>query len=81
MNQSTAVTSTSMADIAKELDKLGIEGEEGKDVSLKELRKAFKRKSLAMLPEKHPSVVNAHAIFEDINYAFLKVSQSYYVIV
>ena len=63
-----------MTEISKELQKLGIEVEEGKDLNLKDVRKAFKRKSLAMLPEKHPSIVNAHAIFEDINYAFLKVS-------
>ena len=62
-----------MTEISKELQKLGIEVEEGKDLNLKDVRKAFKRKSLAMLPEKHPSIVNAHAIFEDINYAFLKV--------
>ena len=49
-----------MMEIADELGKLGIE--EGRDVNLKELRKAFKRKSLAMLPEKHPTVVNAHAM-------------------
>ena len=55
-----------MTEISKELQKLGIEVEEGKDLNLKDVRKAFKRKSLAMLPEKHPSIVNAHAIFEDI---------------
>jgi lipopolysaccharide biosynthesis protein len=60
-----------MMEIADELEKLGIE--EGRDVNMKELRKAFKRKSLAMLPEKHPTVVNAHAMFEDINSAFVKV--------
>ena len=63
-----------MTEISKEFQKLGIEVEEGKDLNLKDVRKAFKRKSLAMLPEKHPNIVNAHAIFEDINYAFLKVS-------
>ena len=60
-----------MMEIADELGKLGIE--EGREVDLKELRKAFKRKSLAMLPEKHPTVLNAHAMFEDINSAFVKV--------
>ena len=65
---------TSMAEIAEELERLGVEFEEGKDVTMKELRKSFKRKSLAMLPEKHPTVVNAHAVFEDINSAFIQVT-------
>ena len=60
-----------MNDIVTELEILGIE--EGTEVNLRELRRAFKKKSLAMLPEKHPTIVNAHAQFEEINTAFVNV--------
>ena len=61
----------SLNDFRKELDLLGV-GDD-KDISLKDLKKAFKRKSLAMLPEKHPTVPNAHSQFEEINEAFVQV--------
>jgi DnaJ-class molecular chaperone len=55
----------------KELDLLTIAND--KEINLKELKKAFKKKSLAMLPEKHPTIANAHSQFEEINEAFTKV--------
>ena len=59
-----------MEDLRTELEILGIAG--GENLTLKELRKSFKRKSLAMLPEKHPTVANAHSQFEEVNSAFVK---------
>ena len=61
----------SLNDFKKELELLGV-GDD-KDICLKDLKKAFKRKSLAMLPEKHPTVPNAHSQFEEINEAFVQV--------
>ena len=60
-----------MKEFAEELEILGIPDQN--DVSLKELRRAFKKRSLAMLPEKHPTVANAHTQFEEVNAAFVKV--------
>ena len=54
-----------------ELTILGIP--EHTDINLRELRRAFKKRSLAMLPEKHPTVANAHTQFEEVNAAFVKV--------
>ena len=50
---------------------LGFSGDE--TLTMKECRKMFKRKSIAMLPEKHPTVPNAHSRFEEINIAFIEV--------
>ena len=61
----------SLIDFKKELELLGV-GDD-KNISLKELKKAFKKKSLAMLPEKHPTVPNAHSQFEEVNEAFVQV--------
>ena len=61
-----------LGDYRKELDILGVTDE--KEINLKELKKAFKKRSLAMLPEKHPTVANAHSKFEEVNEAFLEVS-------
>ena len=41
--------------------------------SLKDLRKAFKRKTISLLPEKHPGIANAHTRFEELNNSFVKV--------
>ena len=41
--------------------------------TLKDLRKAFKKKSILLLPEKHPDARNAHSKFEEVNCAFAKV--------
>ena len=60
-----------MQECQHELETLGIAN--GENLSIKELRKSFKRKSLAMLPEKHPTVANAHSRFEEVNSAFVKV--------
>ena len=60
-----------MQEYRSELEVLGIT--DGMSLTLKELRKAFKKKSLAMLPEKHPTVANAHSQFEEVNTAFVKV--------
>ena len=61
----------SLADYINELDLLGISNE--KEIRLIELKKNFKKKSLAMLPEKHPTIANAHSQFEEVNEAFVKV--------
>ena len=61
----------SLADYINELDLLGISNE--KEIRLIELKKNFKKKSLAMLPEKHPTIANAHSQFEEVNDAFVKV--------
>ena len=61
----------SLHDCRKELNLLNIANE--KEINLKELKKAFKKKSLAMLPEKHPTIANSHSQFEEINEAFTKV--------
>ena len=53
-----------------ELSVLGIHDE---NVNLKDVKKYFKKKSVQMLPEKHPSVPNAHTKFEEVNAAFIKV--------
>ena len=55
---------------------LGLDAEvDLRNVSLKELKKIFKRRSLAMLPEKHPNVPNAHSRFEEITQTFVQVFQ------
>ena len=43
------------------------------NLDIRELRKHFKKKSIAMLPEKHPTVPNAHSRFEEIINAFVQV--------
>ena len=53
-----------------ELSVLGIHDE---NVNLKDVKKYFKKKSVQMLPEKHPTVPNAHTKFEEVNAAFIKV--------
>ena len=61
------------SDIKRELELMGINDE--KDFNLKELKKAFKKKSLTMLPEKHPTVANSHSQFEEVNEAFVEVGE------
>ena len=41
---------------------------------LQELKRQFKKRSIALLPEKHPSYANAHSRFEELNAAFVKVN-------
>ena len=60
-----------MDDVRKYMETLGFTGDE--TLNMKECRKMFKRKSIAMLPEKHPTVPNAHSRFEEINLAFVEV--------
>ena len=60
-----------MDDVRKHMETLGFGGDE--TLTMKECRKMFKRKSIAMLPEKHPTVPNAHSRFEEINIAFVEV--------
>ena len=54
------------------LETLGFSADES--LNMKDLRKMFKRKSIAMLPEKHPTVPNAHSRFEEVNVAFIEVT-------
>ena len=64
-----------MGDIKESLKILGFNGDENLNEKFtKELRKMFKKKSIAMLPEKHPTVKNAHSKFEEVNSAFVSVS-------
>ena len=60
-----------MDDVRKHMETLGFTGDE--TLNMKECRRMFKRKSIAMLPEKHPTVPNAHSRFEEINLAFVEV--------
>ena len=46
---------------------------ENEKLDMRELRRAFKRRSISMLPEKHPTVPNAHSKFEEIITAFVQV--------
>ena len=43
-------------------------------LTFRELRKVFKKRCLAMLPEKHPTVPNAHSKFEEVITAFVQVN-------
>ena len=63
-----------MKEFQDELEILGIP--EQSELNLRELRRAFKKRSLAMLPEKHPTVANAHTQFEEVNAAFVKVTKN-----
>ena len=64
-----------MDSLKEHLDVIGFNQEE--KLNLKELKKFFKRKSIAMLPEKHPTVPNAHSRFEALNFAFVEVRQNF----
>ncbi len=44
------------------------------NILFQELKKQFKKKSMLLLPEKHPSVANAHSRFVELNNAFITVS-------
>ena len=65
-----------MDDVTKCMGTLGFSGDE--TLTMKDCRKMFKRKSIAMLPEKHPTVPNAHSRFEEINIAFVEVRHTFY---
>ena len=60
-----------MENIADDLELLGLSS--SCLPTMKDLRKAFKKKSILLLPEKHPTTPNAHSRFEDVNTAFIKV--------
>ena len=64
-----------MDDVRKYMEILGFTGDE--TLNMKECRKMFKRKTIAKLPEKHPTVPNAHSRFENINFAFVEVLRYY----
>ena len=57
--------------LVDELELLGLST--NSEPTLKDLRKAFRKKSILLLPEKHPDSPNAHSIFEKLNEAFVKV--------
>ena len=48
-------------------------GEEA-ELEARDLRRVFKRRMLAQLPERHPSLASAHSKFEEILAAFVEVS-------
>ena len=56
---------------------LSVIGIQDENVNLKDVKKYFKKKSIQMLPEKHPTVPNAHTKFEEVNTAFVKVLKFY----
>ena len=60
-----------MGEINKELDILGLEG--GESISMRELKKAYKKRAVQAFPEKNPDNPKAHTKFEEINSAFVKV--------
>ena len=57
--------------LVDELELLGLSTTSA--LTVKDLRKAFKKKSILLLPEKHPSSPNAHSRFEKLNDAFVMV--------
>ena len=57
--------------LVDELELLGLSTTSAPTV--KDLRKAFKKKSIIHLPEKHPDSPKAHSTFEKLNDAFVKV--------
>ena len=57
--------------LVDELELLGLSSTSAPTV--KDLRKAFRKKTILLLPEKHPDSPNAHSIFEKLNEAFVKV--------
>ena len=60
-----------LEEMKKSLLLLGLTEDDKLD--MRELRRIFKRKSLALLPEKHPTVPNAHSRFEELISAFVQV--------
>ena len=56
---------------------LRVIGIHDENVNLKDVKKYFKKKSIQVLPEKHPTVPNAHTKFEEVNAAFVKVLKFY----
>ena len=60
-----------MSEISNELDLIGLPSE--KPVTLKEAKRCFRRKSHLLLPEKSLGAPNAHARFEELNTAFVRV--------
>ena len=60
-----------LEEIKKSMLLLGLTEDDKLD--MRELRRIFKRKSLAMLPERHPTVPNAHSRFEELISAFVQV--------
>ena len=63
-----------MAEISKELGILGIE--ETDSLTIKDVKKTYKRKAIQLFPEKNPDNSKAHSKFEELNSAFIKVSKS-----
>ena len=60
-----------MQELAQSLEVLGLASLEG--LNTRDLRKAFRKRSLQLLPERHPGTMNAHSTFEELNTAFLEV--------
>ena len=60
-----------MSEISKELDLIGLSSE--RPVTLREAKRCFRRKSHLLLPEKSLGAPNAHARFEELNSAFVRV--------
>ena len=64
-----------MGDVRNNMETLGIIGDEA--LTMKECKKMFLKKSISMLPEKHPTVSNAHSRLEELNIAFIEVRHSF----
>ena len=60
-----------MEELRSELELVGYISD--KPLTLKEVKKAFRRKSHVLLPEKSLGAQNAHTRFEELNTAFLKI--------
>jgi len=62
---------TELEDLKHDLELIGLNG--SLDFTLKEAKKAFRRKSYTLLPEKSLGAQNAHSRFEELNAAFVRV--------
>ena len=60
-----------MEELKSELELIGLASD--RPLTLKEAKKAFRRKSHLLLPEKALGLQNAHTRFEELNASFLKI--------
>ena len=68
-----------MHELGRHLEVLGLPSLAG--LVPRDLRKVFRKRSLQLLPERHPGTMNAHSIFEELNTAFLEVPMEGLVVV
>ena len=61
--------------LKEELEALDLPGVDPHDVTMTAIVHAFKRKSFILMPGKHQGLKTAISRFQELNAAFLKVSQ------